>query len=322
VRALEERIACEITFPRVVGYRYEFPSEQLAADFTADSRLALTTFDIPTRTESAPIVGETVYHDLYGLRLHREQEVAFRLTRYILEEYFADAAGQIRPWLFPQLLPIVQRWMKECLTCKDNTFPQMLLMAQFKAAAAEHIYNSLADAEGGKATLQAILRAYDPVGSTRYVDFDTTRPVYAADPDRSHLNYVVCDSSWEAKLAQTLEEMPEVHSYVKNWTSGFTIPYTLDGEERSYIPDYLLRCDDGHGPDDLLTLILEVSGEARKDKAAKVATARNLWVPAINHHGGFGRWAFLEITDPWDAQNTIRAALRAEGNGLLLAPGD
>ena len=53
-----------------------------------------------------------------------------------------------------------------------------------------------------------------------------------------------------------------------------------------------------------------MSGEARKDKAAKVATARNLWVPAINNHGGFGRWAFLEITDPWDAKNTIRAFLR------------
>jgi len=37
-----------------------------------------------------------------------------------------------------------------------------------------------------------------------------------------------------------------------------------------------------------------------------------LWVPAINNHGGFGRWAFLEITDPWDAKNTIRAMLRSE----------
>lgn len=52
-----------------------------------------------------------------------------------------------------------------------------------------------------------------------------------------------------------------------------------------------------------------MSGEARKDKAAKVAAAHNLWVPAINNHGGFGRWGFLEISDPWDAKNTIRAAL-------------
>jgi type III restriction enzyme len=42
------------------------------------------------------------------------------------------------------------------------------------------------------------------------------------------------------------------------------------------------------------------------------ATARNLWIPAINNDGRFGRWAFLEITDPWDAKNTIRAAMMTE----------
>ena len=85
-----------------------------------------------------------------------------------------------------------------------------------------------------------------------------------------------------------------------------------------------MRINDGHGVDDLLNLLLEVSGEARKDKAAKVATARNLWTPAINNHGGFGRWAFMEITDPWDAQNTIRAHLQGEkvdGVGPLLRQG-
>ena len=58
-----------------------------------------------------------------------------------------------------------------------------------------------------------------------------------------------------------------------------------------------------------MNLIVEVSGEPKKDKAAKVATARTLWVPAVNHHGGFGRWAFLEVADPWDAQRLIRGFL-------------
>jgi type III restriction enzyme len=59
-------------------------------------------------------------------------------------------------------------------------------------------------------------------------------------------------------------------------------------------------------------LIVEVSGEGRKDKAAKVNAAQTLWVPAVNNHGGFGRWAFVEVTDPWDARNTIKAALAAQ----------
>ena len=103
--------------------------------------------------------------------------------------------------------------------------------------------------------------------------------------------------------------MPEVVRYVKNQNLGFFIPYNLNGEEKRYIPDFIACLDDGHGPDDLLNLILEVTGEKKKDKAAKVATAKTLWIPAVNNEGAFGRWAFLEIDDPWDAGNTIRAFL-------------
>jgi type III restriction enzyme len=143
------------------------------------------------------------------------------------------------------------------------------------------------------------------------VDFDTTRPVYPTKAEKCHISHVVADTdSWEQKMAEALEDMTEVVRYVKNHNLGFTIPYTLNGEERNYIPDFIACIDDGRGPSDLLNLIVEVTGEKKKDKAAKVSTARTLWVPAINNHGGFGRWAFLEIADPWDAQNLIRGFLK------------
>ena len=37
-------------------------------------------------------------------------------------------------------------------------------------------------------------------------------------------------------MAQALEEMPEVVRYVKNQSLGFTIPYTLNAEEKQYYP--------------------------------------------------------------------------------------
>ncbi len=145
----------------------------------------------------------------------------------------------------------------------------------------------------GEKTLKPIPRPYDTIGSTRYVDFDTTRPVYPTDPAKCHISHVVADTgTWEQKLAQVLEEMPEVVRYVKNHGLGFTIPYTLNGDERQYIPDFIVLHRRRPRPDDLLNLIVEVTGEKKKDKAAKVATARTLWVPAVNNHGGFGRWAF------------------------------
>ena len=323
VRALEERIACEITFPRLVGYRYEVSDKKLTATFTDESKLALSTRDIPTKTENAPIVGETVIHDLEDLKRRREQEIVFLLAKLVLEKYFRQDGSQrtdrpaehrfdskVKAWLFPQVMAITQRWLAECVTLKDNTFPQLLLIIRFAHDAADRIYNAIVESTDSEKALKPILRPYDTVGSTRYLDFDTTRPVYVTRADKCHISHVVADTeSWEQKMAQSLEEMDEVVSYVKNQGLGFTIPYTLNGEEHGYIPDFIVRVDDGYGRDDLLNLIIEVTGERKKDKAAKVATARTLWVPAINAHGGFGRWAFLEITDPWDAQNTIRAAL-------------
>jgi type III restriction enzyme len=307
VRALAERIACEITFPRLIGYRYDLAGEVLTATFTEDSQYILSTADIPTWTENAPIVGESSIQRLDDLKRRREQEVVFLLAKLVLEKYFRDDDGNVKPWLFPQLLNLTRRWLDECVIRKDNTFFQLLLLIQFAHNAAEKIYQAIVSSASGQKTLKPILRPYDTLGSTRYVDFDTTRSTYETRPDRCHISHVVADTeSWEQKMAQVLEEMDEVICYAKNQNLGFAIPYTIDGEEKNYYPDFLVRVQHGEDP---LNLILEVTGEKKKEKAAKVATARNLWIPAVNNHGGYGRWAFLEIADPWDAQNLIRAFL-------------
>ncbi len=311
VRALESRIACEITFPRLLGYRYDLEGERITAKFTEDSNLVLSTADIPTKTENAPIVGESSIHTLDDLKRHRPNEVAFLLAKLTLEKYFRDDEGTDKPWLFPQILDIAKRWLTECVILKDNTFPQLLLLIEFAHDASDLIYKAIVKANEGQAALKPILKPYDTIGSTRHVDFDTTRPVYATRDDKCHISHIVADTdSWEQKLAQTLEDMDEVVRYVKNHNLGFTIPYSLNGEARNYIPDFIACIDDGHGPDDLLNLLIEVTGEHKKDKAAKVTTARTLWVPAVNNHGGFGRWAFLEIDDPWDAMSMVRGALK------------
>jgi len=311
VRALEERIACEITFPRLLGYRFDIAGERLTATFSEDSRLSLSTADIPTKTENAPIVGESSIHTLDDLKRRRPNEVAFRLAKRTLEKYFRDDDGNDKPWLFPQLLAIAKRWLAECVTFKDHTFPQLLLLIDFADDAADRVYKAIVASTDGTPALKPILRPYDTLGSTRYVDFDTTRPVFTTRDDKCHISHVVADTdSWEQKLAQTLEDMAEVVRYVKNHNLGFNIPYILGGQEKNYIPDFIACIDDGHGRGNLLNLLIEVTGEKKKDKAAKVATARTLWIPAVNNHGGYGRWAFIEIADPWDAENVIQAAIR------------
>jgi type III restriction enzyme len=326
VKALPERLIdrpwLEITYPRVTGYRYELPQARLEANFDEHSKVILSTQDIPTQVENAPIVGETAILTLDDLKKRREQEVAFTIAKYILERYFRDtkadvnsdnaratAADGVQVWLFPQVLGIVRRWMDECVVCYDDTFKQLLLFTQKASEAAEKIHRAIVETAAGEKRLRAEMQRYDAVGTTSFVTYDTTKTIWKTSPEKCHINLVPCDSNWEAKFAETLESMLEVKAYVKNQNLGFKIPYTFEGQPANYYPDYIIRIDDGHGADDLLNLAVEISGQELKQKEAKVETARKMWVPAVNAEAAYGRWAFLEIDNPWNAKNTIRKFL-------------
>jgi len=341
VHALPERSDCRIEFPRVVGYRWEPARETLAARFTEDSEMVLSTEHVPTSTEVAPIVGESEIHTLEDLRACRMQRVAFLLAKSVLETYYQDDEGNRRPWLFPAVLRISREWLSTCVVCHDNAFPQLLLLHEYRATAAGKVHQAIAASDEGQASLRPIVAPYDTIGSTNYVDFDTTKPVYVTDPAKCHVSHVVADTEgWEQKVAQVLEAMPEVLHYVKNQGLGFTIPYVHQGKEHVYVPDYIVHVAVGGatpsptlpangegatsspppfageaGRGAILNLIIEVTGEAYEAKATKVATARTLWVPAINNHGGFGRWAFAEVRDPWNAENQVREAVAAALTG-------
>ena len=64
---------------------------------------------------------------------------------------------------------------------------------------------------------------------------------------------------------------------------------------RRYLPDFLVRLDDGGS--EPLNLVLEVKGFRSESDKAKADATRSLWVPGVNALGGFGRW---EIAEFWD----------------------
>ncbi len=309
VRALPERADLRIEFPRLTGYRYEMPTEHIEATFDKSSVLQLSTAEVATRTDLDPIVGERDIHtvDLSGVRM---QTVVFAIAKRTLDNHFRDDDGADKPWLFPQLVRITQRWIAEYVTpyLKDGAFPQMLLFVEYSHAAADRIHRAIVAGTRGEKRLVPTLRAYEAIGSTDDVRFETTKTCYQTT--KSHLNLMPEESRWESKLADVLEHMPEVVTYAKNQGLNLKIPYTYEGRAGNYVPDFLIRLRDpaSTGPDDLLTLLLEVSGEARKDKQAKVDTTSQLWTVAVNNWGGLGRWAFLEVIDPWDAEHQIRAS--------------
>jgi type III restriction enzyme len=73
------------------------------------------------------------------------------------------------------VLEISRRWLRECVSYKDNTFPQLLLLLEFAHDAADRIYASIVAGAAGTPFLKPLLHAGDPEGSTRYVGFDTAK---------------------------------------------------------------------------------------------------------------------------------------------------
>lgn len=315
VYSVAEREMAVIRFPRLLGYRHQLNAERLTAKFTENSYFTLSTKDTPTLTEMTSIVGGTQIHTLDELKQRRLNEIAFLLAKLLLEKYFKQEAtpyaigGKIRNdvkyWLFPQLLKISQQWLNHYVLCSDYTFKQMLLLTELAHTAVNRIFQSLvAGQQATTSVLLPILQPHNASGSTENMRFQTSKEVYVTN-EKNQLSHVVLDSQWERKMLQALEYTPEVKAYVKNDSRlDFYVPYTFEGREHRYLPDFIAKIDDGKP--DWLNVMIEVSGERRDDKEAKIATVENLWIPAVNNYKAFGRWAFLEVKDPYQIVKSLK----------------
>jgi type III restriction enzyme len=95
------------------------------------------------------------------------------------------------------------------------------------------------------------------------------------------------------------------------------IPYRFGSEMRKYIPDFIVLVDDGHGPDDLLHLIVEIKGYRKEDAKEKKSTMDSYWVPGVNHLGTHGRWAFAEFCDVYEIESDFEKKVEGQFNKMI-----
>lgn len=304
---LEAKPVLDIRFPRVQGYRVRLPSDKLVCRFTSDSGYQLDPSITPVRGKNEAIIGEGVELSIEDLKEERPSTVHFHVAGHALRTRFRDDEGNLKPFLFPQLLRITRRWFKECLTVKGDAFEQMFLWRPLADEAALRIYNACAPTrDEEEEQLRPIIDPYNSVGSAAYIDFITSKTrLWPAAKDRCPTNYVVGDSDWETAFCERLEQIDEVLAYVKNQGMGFQVPYADKDGERRYHPDFIVRLNDGRGPTDPLNLVVEIKGYRGLDAALKADAMHRFWVPAVNNHGGFGRWDFIELTDVHDQKKAI-----------------
>lgn len=312
-----ERLALEITFPRVEGYRVDLPDERIRANFTEDSRLVVDPAMIgPSRVTMQGIVGATEELTAQGVGDQRPSAIAYSLAAHLLKR-FGNDSGELPVHLFGQVRRVVREWLDGGYLVLKGVPMGVLEYLEIKDQAAERIFLACQRYEHGEQAIKAILDPYNPTSSTRFVGFTTSKDTYATDPRRSHVSHVVCDSTWEAELARVLETHPRVVAYVKNQGLGLEVPYRDGSTPRRYIPDMIVRLDDGNGPDDLMNLVLETKGYRKGDAQLKAETMKTLWVPGVNNLGTHGRWRFAEFTDVFDMDQAFAALV----NGLIADTG-
>ena len=187
------------------------------------------------------------------------------------------------------------RWIEEGYLTAQGVPMAAVLYLEIADLVAEIMALAIERAHGETRPPRAVLDPFAPSGSTADVNFQTTKPVWMTDARRSHVNAVVLDSDWEAELARVLEAHTAVTAYAKNQGMGFDVPYRMGSVVRRYIPDFLVRLDDGRA--DPLHLVLETKGFRGLDAQLKAETMATLWVPGVNALGQHGRWAFAEFRE-------------------------
>jgi len=118
---------------------------------------------------------------------------------------------------------------------------------------------------------------------------------------RSHVNFCVIDSTWEATGVYEIDRRPNVEAWAKNDHRGFEIQHLFRGVRKKYRPDFLLKITCGK------TLVLEVKGRDSQENATK-QTFLERWGKAVNDHGGFGRWCWDVSYYPTDVEAIIAKA--------------
>ena len=312
-----DRDALEIKFPRVQGYRVELPEERLTAEFNEDSVLDLTPDIVgPSITKNQGIIGEDVDLSLEHLEDMRRSTLLFHVTKRLLYTKWRDPDKEPELHLFGQLKRITRQWLDNCLVCKGGTYPAQLMYQELADMACERITAAITRSLIEERHVKAVLDPYNPTGSTIHVNFNTSKKSrWQTDARRCHINWVILDSDWEAEFCRVAESHPKVKAYVKNHNLGLEVPYRYGSEMRTYLPDFIVLIDDGQ--DNLLNLIVEIKGYRREDAKEKKSTMETYWVPGVNNHGHYGRWAFAEFTEVYRIETDFKAKVEEEFNKMI-----
>ena len=245
---------------------------------------------------------------------HRLQQLVFDMARALTIEMCRDGDGVPAHALFPQLAPIIHRYLEDKVLVYKPADIKDVFLSPYYGWVIERLRQAIRPdtSQGEAAEVPRYEKNRDP-GSTADVEFWTPKDV--REVRRCHLNYAVADTGkWEQSAAYLIDTHPAVGAFVKNAGLEFAIPYFHNGDDHDYYPDFLIRlkCDPP------IHLILEIKGYDPLEDVKRAAAER--WVAAVNADGSFGRWRYRLVKNPFDVGPALTAALQAANEAPAVSP--
>jgi len=307
IEPVKEKQQYEIRWPNVIRIEHTYRPE-LTLDTSQVKPLILDAHDTAMLAELAPIIAgkpdvtRISQIDLENLgEKYRWQKVIFTAAIDVYDQMKPTWPGN-KEFLLAQLIRRVEDFVS---SRKIQIIPplfnqvdlkrRILLMLNMNKVV-QHIWQEIRF-ENTEA-ITPVFNTDNPIRST-----SDMRTWWTGKPceytQKSHINFCVFDSTWEATEAFELDRNPNVQAWVKNDHLGFEILYIFKGVVQKYRPDFIIQLKTGSH------LVLEVKGQDTQQDRTK-REFLDEWVRAVNEHGGFGRWQWAVSTHPSDVAGILQ----------------
>ncbi|MFQ5606050.1 MAG: restriction endonuclease, partial [bacterium] len=307
-----EKIDHVISFPNILRIDTVY-KPMLTLDMKKVKPLLLDPYDSITDVEMAAILlGKPTLAALTEIDLkdigerNRLQTIVFKVASSIYNsEKRPDWKGSKEAFLI-QLIRIIEQFIlsdkiqiKNPEWEKDKLRRRILIMLNMNKVI-QHTLNQIRAENTSELT--PVFDKEHPIRSTNDV-----RTWWTSKPNewfsKTHINFVVCDSRLEYLEARTINDHSLVDSFAKNDHLGFVVIYNYQGVTRKYYPDFIIKLTNGE------FLVLETKGLDDERNRTK-REFLDLWVRAVNAHGGFGKWSWAVSFDPNDVETIIQNSTR------------
>ncbi len=318
VHVVEERADLKIRWPNVVDYHRPQGRSPLsllppvdwsnvAAYEAPDHKLAVCIHSVP----GAPAGEQNPLYEQPNTRQEFQYLVAKSVVDALTELDHKNDATLSRGRLFQQALAAIQEAQQQGKLNGPKQYDRWPNRYTKEPDCVAQWLLKYADVTTGDADANPVtVVAGDPawLDSRRLQPYQSNR-AYKHETQKSEVNVAVCDSDWEAAVAEVLDRHPSIKRWIRNERLGWTIPYRYDGMPRNYEPDLIAVAALPDGSE--LHIVIEVKGLVRETDADKQRWTTQYWLPAVNAHPEYSRagpWAYLYI-DQEPTENYLFAAL-------------